>query len=203
MYRTRKQKSADWISSFSSGYEQHFRAFRLVMLIGSGHVVDALCVHADWRRVRAEKLLCIPSVKIMLLMWDRDYIPMHVVQTTQAGCDYLGQVQPMLILSKTSLRWWLLLRSWIHPDGKSRKIGTRIAVQWLSTLLILGEGKHSYRLITSLEYRLVPSIASNWISSTLGNWKRWRTQNAFKWTQDSRSVPPAACSCPEIYGWLF
>jgi hypothetical protein len=55
-----------------------------------------------------------------------------------------------------NFRWkkfWMmdLIARWIHPDGKSgKKGGTKICVRLIEYTIDSEQGKHSYRLITSL-----------------------------------------------------
>ena len=141
------------------GQELRFRALRLVMLIEAGThlIVDALiCPYRIGERVRAKKLLRSVS-EGMLLMWDRGLHSYAMVQATRAtGCDYLGRVPANVKLRVEKVLDDGSYLSWIHPDGKSKKKGAiKIAVRVIEYTIDSEQGKHSYRLITSLLDRAV------------------------------------------------
>ena len=83
MYRTPKQTLEFLDTQLLVGvHKQHFRAFRVVMLIEAGThlIVDALiCPYRIGERVRAKKLLRGVS-EGMLLMWDRGLHSYAMVQ---------------------------------------------------------------------------------------------------------------------------
>ena len=53
-----------------------------------------------------------------------------------------------------------LIARWIYPDGKSKKKGaTKICVRVIEYTINTEQGKHSYRLITSLlDIALFPAL---------------------------------------------
>lgn len=136
------------------GTRAAFPKVRLVMLIEAGThlIVDALiCPYRIGERVRAKKLLR-SVTQGMLLMWDRGLHSYAMVQATLAtGCDYLGRVPFNVKFAVETVLDDGSIISWIHPDGKSgKKGGTKICVRVIEYSIDSEQGKHSYRLITSL-----------------------------------------------------
>ncbi len=187
-----------------------FPKVRLVMLIEAGThlIVDALmCPYRISERVRAKKLLRSVS-EGMLLMWDRGLHSYAMVQATRAtGCDYLGRVPANVKFSVEQTLEDGSYLSWIHPDGKSKKKGSsKILVRVIEYTIDSGQGKHSYRLITSLlNIGLFPAI----LLATQYH-QRWEIENTIDELKTHlngrktpiRSLQPRAV-VQEIYGWLL
>lgn len=97
--------------------------------------------------------------------------------------------------------------SWIHPDGKSKKKGgSKILVRVIEYTIDSGQGKHSYRLITSLlDIGPVPAI---FLATEYH--QRWEIANTIDELKTHlkgrktpiRSLQPRAV-VQEIYGWLL
>lgn len=192
------------------GTQAAFPKVRVVMLIEAGThlIVDALmCPYRISERVRAKKLLRSVS-EGMLLMWDRGLHSYAMVQATLAtGCEYLGRVPanakfPVeLVLDDGSYL------SWIHPDGKSKKKGgSKILVRVIEYTIDSGQGKHSYRLITSLvDIGPVPAILL--ATQYHQRWEIAHTIDELKTHLNGRKTPIRSLQprtvVQEIYGWLL
>ncbi len=192
------------------GTRAAFPKVRLVMLIEAGThlIVDALiCPYRIGERVRAKKLL--RSVNEgMLLMWDRGLHSYAMVQATLATrCDYLGRVPANVKFSVEKVLDDGSIISWIHPDGKSKKKGaTKIAVRVIEYTIDSEQGKHSYRMITSLlDTALFPAL----LLATEYH-QRWEIENTIDELKTHllgrktpiRSLKPREV-VQEIYGWLL
>lgn len=192
------------------GTQAAFPKVRVVMLIEAGThlIVDALmCPYRIGERVRAKKLLRSVS-EGMLLMWDRGLHSYAMVQATLAtGCEYLGRVPANAKFPVDEVLDDGSYLSWIHPDGKSKKKGGSKILVWVIEYTIdSGQGKHSYRLITSLlDIDPVPAI----FLATQYH-QRWEIENTIdelKTHLKGRKTPirflqPRAV-VQEIYGWLL
>lgn len=187
-----------------------FPKVRVVMLVEAGThlIVDALiCPYRIGERVRAKKLLR-SVTQGMLLMWDRGLHSYTMVQATLAtGCDYLGRVPAHVKFSVEKVLDDGSYISWIHPDGKSKKKGaTKIAVRVIEYTIDSEQGKHSYRLITSLlDLALFPAL----LLATEYH-QRWEIENTIDELKTHllgrktpiRSLKPREV-VQEIYGWLL
>ncbi len=192
------------------GTRAAFPKVRLVMLVEAGThlIVDALiCPYRIGERVRAKKLLR-SVAQGMLLMWDRGLHSYAMVQATLAtGCDYLGRVPANVKLRVEKVLDDGSYLSWIHPDGKSKKKGgTKIAVRVIEYTIDTEQGKHSYRLITSLlDTALFPAL----LLATEYH-QRWEIENTIDELKTHllgrktpiRSLKPREV-VQEIYGWLL
>ena len=192
------------------GTQSAFPKVRVVMLIEAGThlIVDALmCPYRIGERVRAKKLLRSVS-EGMLLMWDRGLHSYAMVQATLAtGCEYLGRVPANAKFPVEKVLDDGSYLSLIHPDGKSKKKGgSKILVRVIEYTIDSGQGKHSYRLITSLvDIGLFPAL----LLATQYH-QRWEIENTideFKTHLNGRKTPlrslqPRAV-VQEIYGWLL
>ncbi|MGL4620926.1 MAG: IS4 family transposase [Chroococcidiopsis sp.] len=192
------------------GTRAAFPKVRLVMLVEAGThlIVDALiCPYRIGERVRAKKLLRSVS-EGMLLMWDRGLHSYAMVQATLAtGCDYLGRVPKNVKFSLEEVLDDGSYLSSIHPDGKSKKKGgTKICVRVIEYTIDSEQGKHSYRLITSLlNTALFPAL----LLATEYH-QRWEIENTIdelKTHLNGRKTPIRSLKprevVQEIYGWLL
>lgn len=192
------------------GTRAAFPKVRLVMLIEAGThlIVDALiCPYRMGERTRAKKLLR-SVTQGMLLMWDRGLHSYAMVQATRAtGCDYVGRVPANVKFSVEKVLDDGSYLSWIHPDGKSKKKGgTKIAVRVIEYTIDSEQGKHSYRLISSLlDAALFPAL----LLATEYH-QRWEVENTIDELKTHllgrktpiRSLKPREV-VQEIYGWLL
>ena len=192
------------------GTQAAFPKVRVVMLIEAGThlIVDALmCPYRIGERVRAKKLLRSVS-EGMLLMWDRGLHSYAMVQATLAtGCKYLGRVPANAKFPVEKALDDGSYLTWIHPDGKSKKKGgSKILVRVIEYTIDSGQGKHSYRLITSLlDIGLFPAL----LLATEYH-QRWEIENTIDELKTHlngrktpiRSLQPRAV-VQEIYGWLL
>jgi len=192
------------------GTQGAFPKVRVVMLIEAGRhlIVDALmCPYRIGERVRAKKLLRSVS-EGRLLMWDRGLHSYAMVQATLATrCEYLGRVPANAKFPVEKALDDSSYLSWIHPDGKSKKKGgSKILVRVIEYTIDSGQGKHSYRLITSLlDIGLFPAI---FLATEYH--QRWEIENTIDELKTHlkgrktpiRSLQPRAV-VQEIYGWLL
>ncbi|OWY62874.1 IS4 family transposase [cyanobacterium TDX16] len=187
-----------------------FPKVRVVMLIEAGThlIVDALiCPYRMGERVRAKKLLR-SVTQGMLLMWDRGLHSYTMVQAILAtGCDYLGRVPANVKFEVEKVLDDGSYLSSIYPDGKSKKKGaTKIAVRVIEYTIDSEQGKHSYRLMTSLlDTALFPAL----LLATEYH-QRWEIENTIdelKTHQLGRKTPIRSLNprevVQEIYGWLL
>lgn len=192
------------------GTRAAFPKVRLVMLIEAGThlIVDALiCPYRIGERVRAKKLLRSVSVG-MLLMWDRGLHSYAMVQALRAtGCDYLGRVPANVKFAVEKVLDDGSYLSWIHPDGKSQKKGgTKICVRVMEYTIDSPQGKHSYRLITSLlDTAVFPALLL--ATEYHQRWEIETTIDELKTHLNGRKTPIRSLKprevVQEIYGWLL